>query len=101
MTSEPFELVLVVMAIGAIAILLLRGPLLARSDDPSIHGAVAIPALQVGQTGVAISYLRPGGKAQFGSLILDVMTDGEVVKKGKRVAVIEQLDGETYVREVL
>ena len=100
MTSEPFELVLAAMALVAIAVLLLRGPLLARSDHSSIDAAVAIPTLQVGRTGVAISYLRPGGKAQFGSRIVDVLTDGEVVKKGKQVSVIDQIDGDTYVREV-
>lgn len=99
MTSEPFELILAAMALVAIAVLLLRGPLLAR-DVPQTNGDSTLPRLQVGQTGIAISYLRPGGKAQFGSRILDVLTDGEVVKKGRQVSVIEQIDGDTYVREV-
>ena len=56
-----------------------------------------------GQIGVAVSMLRPGGKAQFGDDILDVISQGEVVSKGTRVritgysgteAVVEVVEGE-------
>ena len=42
----------------------------------------------LGRTGVAISTLRPSGKAQFGDEIVDVMSDGEMVEQGKAVRVI-------------
>ncbi len=45
-------------------------------------------ASRMGQTGVAISNLRPGGKAQFGNDILDVITQGEMIAKGKGVRII-------------
>jgi membrane-bound serine protease (ClpP class) len=45
-------------------------------------------AARVGQTGVAISNLRPGGKAQFGDAILDVITQGEMISKGQMVRII-------------
>jgi membrane-bound serine protease (ClpP class) len=45
-------------------------------------------ALQVGQTGVAVSILRPGGKAQFGEQLLDVITQGELIEKGRGVRII-------------
>jgi membrane-bound serine protease (ClpP class) len=44
-------------------------------------------ALQ-GQVGVAVSNLRPGGKAQFGDQIVDVISQGDLVPKGARVRVI-------------
>jgi membrane-bound serine protease (ClpP class) len=45
-------------------------------------------ALRVGQKGVAISNLRPGGKAQFGNDIIDVITQGEMIAKGQGVRII-------------
>jgi len=43
---------------------------------------------QLGQTGVAISPLMPGGKAQFGDDILDVITQGEPINRGRAVRVV-------------
>src|SRR5438876_12042 len=43
---------------------------------------------RLGQVGVAISALRPGGKAQFGDEILDVISQGELIDKGQRVKII-------------
>jgi len=43
---------------------------------------------ELGLTGIAISDLRPGGKAQFGDKILDVITNGELISKGARVKII-------------
>jgi membrane-bound serine protease (ClpP class) len=41
-----------------------------------------------GQVGVAISTLRPGGKAQFGDQVLDVISQGDMVAKGRKVKII-------------
>jgi membrane-bound serine protease (ClpP class) len=41
-----------------------------------------------GLTGVTVSTLRPGGKAQFGDELVDVISDGEMVEAGKTVQVI-------------
>jgi membrane-bound serine protease (ClpP class) len=58
----------------------------AMGDDPSGHaGAV----LQVGETGVADTFLRPAGKGRFGELQVDVVTDGEFITKGSEVRIIE------------
>jgi membrane-bound serine protease (ClpP class) len=51
----------------------------------------------VGQTGVAISPLRPGGKAQFGDEILDAISQGEMVAKGARVRIIAFSGGAAIV----
>src|SRR5581483_9757143 len=54
-------------------------------------------ASRVGQTGVAISNLRPGGKAQFGEQILDVITQGELIAKGQSVRIIRHSGTEAVV----
>jgi membrane-bound serine protease (ClpP class) len=53
-----------------------------------------------GQTGVAISVLRPGGKAQFGDEILDVISQGEIVPKGTRVRIAGSSGNEAVVEVV-
>ena len=40
-------------------------------------------ASRLGEKGVAVSNLRPGGKAQFGNDIVDVITQGEMIEKGQ------------------
>jgi membrane-bound ClpP family serine protease len=52
---------------------------------------------RLGQTGLAISTLRPGGKAQFGDEILDVISQGELVPKGTKVRIIGYSGGEAIV----
>jgi len=54
-------------------------------------------AAEIGQVGVALSPLRPGGKAQFGSEILDVMSQGEMIEKGRRVKIIGHSGAEAIV----
>ena len=57
-------------------------------------GVVSVEARQQAQDalqgalGVALSPLRPGGKAQFGEQIRDVVTEGDMIPKGARVRVI-------------
>ncbi|MDB6015856.1 MAG: hypothetical protein JWR19_345 [Pedosphaera sp.] len=57
-------------------------------------------AARVGQTGVAISNLRPGGKAQFGDQILDVITQGEMIPKGSTVRILRHSGAEAVVELV-
>lgn len=101
MTTEVLELMLAGMALLITVVLLLQGTRFTRLDQESPDSNSSSPVLQVGQTGIAISFLRPSGQAQFGSRILDVLTEGEVVKKGRTVFVIQQIDGDTYVKEVV
>lgn len=46
-------------------------------------------AFDVGQVGVAITLLRPAGKARFDGRIADVVTDGEYVNKDIPVKILE------------
>ena len=43
---------------------------------------------RLGEIGVTVSPLRPGGKAQFGSEILDVISQGEMIQRGTRVKIL-------------
>lgn len=55
---------------------------------------------RIGQQGVAISNLRPGGKARFGEDILDVVTEGEMLAKGQTVRIIGHSGAEAVVEGV-
>ena len=43
---------------------------------------------ELGLEGVAVSVLRPGGKGQFGDLILDVVTRGDHLERGARIRIV-------------
>ncbi len=55
---------------------------------------------RVGETGVAVSMLRPGGKAQFGDQLLDVITQGEPISKGAHVRIIGYSGTDAVVEEI-
>lgn len=54
----------------------------------------------LGAMGVAITSLRPAGKAQFGDDFLDVVAEGDYVNPGARVQVIEIEGNRIVVKEV-
>ncbi len=54
----------------------------------------------LGQTGVTLSVLRPGGKARFGETILDVMSQGEMIGRDAMVRVIDHRGGTAVVEVV-
>ncbi len=45
--------------------------------------------LSVGDRGVALSLLRPAGKAEINNRRVDVVTDGDFIKSGEKVEVVE------------
>lgn len=53
---------------------------------------------RLGQVGVALSTLRPGGKAQFGENILDVVSEGDLIEKGSHVRIIGNSGHEAVVK---
>jgi membrane-bound ClpP family serine protease len=55
---------------------------------------------RLGQTGVAIAPLCPGGKARFGEDLLDVITRGEMVGKGRPVRIIGHSGPNAVVEEM-
>ncbi len=54
----------------------------------------------LGETGVAVSPLRPGGKARFGDRLLHVVTQGEMVEQGQRLKIIGHSGSEAVVEEL-
>jgi membrane-bound serine protease (ClpP class) len=53
-----------------------------------------------GRMGVTLSTLRPGGKAQFGEEILDVISQGDMVPKGTPVRIIGNTGTEALVEVI-
>jgi membrane-bound ClpP family serine protease len=78
------------------------GKLVSRAASGVIAGAKLErqQMSRLGQVGVAISELRPGGKAQFGNEILDVISQGELIDKGQRVKIIGHSGTEAVVEGV-
>ena len=54
----------------------------------------------IGKQGMTLTMLRPVGKAQFGDTILDVVSEGELIEKGKQVKVIKVEGNRIVVSEV-
>lgn len=70
---------------------------------PSISVASDVlytPRVAVGDEGVAYTKLRPAGKARFGAVLVDVLTDGEFLEAETRVRVIHS-GGDAVIVESL
>jgi len=78
------------------------GRLVHQRDLSAAHvgdlSEVRTPGLSamVGQEGVALTPLRPAGRAGFGDKVLDVVTEGDFVEKGARVQ-IQDIQGSRVV----
>ena len=81
--------------------LLPRGIILKDSTSNG-DGYVASPesSVKVGDTGVAMTHLRPAGKAELGYIVADVMSDGEFIERGSLIKVISVNGGRITVREI-
>lgn len=95
----PIRSVLIAMAGSAVigyflSRLLPKTSLYGQLVSHSVSGVLSDASLteahqqRIGQIGVTTSVLRPAGKAQFGETIIDVITRGEMIKKGQRVQVL-------------
>ncbi len=99
-------------ALGSVVVILVLARFLPKTSFYGIlvtHAASGVEsprrqanaqASQIGLEGVALSVLRPGGKAQFGDEILDVMTQGELIEKGARVRIISHSGREAIVEPI-
>jgi membrane-bound ClpP family serine protease len=54
----------------------------------------------VGTQGKTTTQLTPSGKARFGDMLLDVITDGDVVPRGATIEVVEIQGNRVLVRQV-
>jgi len=73
-----------------------RGASGAAADEALARKRAALE----GRVGVAISPLRPGGKAQFGDDIVDVISQGDLLPKDTKVKVIGHSGVEAIVEAV-
>jgi membrane-bound serine protease (ClpP class) len=67
------------------------------SGEGSVRELWTVQESQIGREGVALSNLRPGGKAQFEDVILDVITQGDLIPKGTSVRIISHSGREAVV----
>jgi membrane-bound serine protease (ClpP class) len=61
--------------------------------------AVVEPPVRAGEVGIAHTPLRPAGKARFGDHLVDVLTEGDFVARGRPVRVIKVSGQQVFVAE--
>ncbi len=87
-----------------------RGPFTGLVLEPSLAGAkmeadmTAPPGrtgeLKIGDTGTAITKLRPAGQARFDSAVVDVVAEGEFIEKGQKIKIMRIQGNKVVVRKV-
>jgi membrane-bound serine protease (ClpP class) len=55
---------------------------------------------RVGDFGTVVGQLRPSGKARFGSKLVDVVSQGDLINEGEQVEVVERRGNRVVVRRV-
>jgi len=58
------------------------------------------PPVHIGQTGVAVTHLRPGGEVEFDNERVEVLSDRGIINAGRTVRVVAIENGRPIVREV-
>jgi membrane-bound serine protease (ClpP class) len=79
-------------------------------DEPKLRpdlagGAALNPLLEreqslVGKQGVAMTVLRPAGKAQIGDHFVDVVSEGPFISAGRKIEVLSVSGNRVVVREL-
>lgn len=54
----------------------------------------------LGQTGEALTALRPAGRAQFGERVVDVVSEGSYIERGEQVEVLKVAGNRVVVQSV-
>ncbi len=70
------------------------------SGEQTVAQLAKVQASRVGQVGVAVSPLRPGGKGRFGDEVIDVISQGEMIAPGVKLRVIRHSGPEAVVEAV-
>lgn len=107
-SMETFGLALVITVVAAILLarILPKTTLYASIVSQTTSGSRTemqiekTRAARLGQTGVTLSTLRPGGRAQFGEEVLDVMSRGEMIEKGQPVKIVGYSGPDAIVERV-
>ena len=80
--------------------LFLRAQSATGASLPEITRSLVAQDLAVGHTGVARTILRPSGKADFGALVVDVVTEGDFLPEGSKVRVDRMEGGRVFVSAI-
>jgi membrane-bound ClpP family serine protease len=111
-TFGSFAIAMALAVVGALALtwslpslpflnrMVLTPPRLDNENAHSLSLSNSGPIELLGAIGVAVTPLRPSGKAQFGGQFLDVMAEGDYVAPGGRVRVVEIEGKRIAVKEV-
>ena len=91
--------VLVLIALSSHGILPKSIVLKEATDNENGYTATSKTVLQIGDRGVAVTDLRPSGKAEFGNISADVVSNGAFIVSGTGIAVIEINGNKIVVRE--
>ena len=76
--------------------------LVLAQQEKRAEGFRAAPSREtyLGKTGMTLSHLRPSGRAAFGDEILDVVSEGGFIERGKEVKVVNVEGNRIVVSEV-
>jgi len=74
-----------------------KGIILSQTSKSKIEPSENV---EPGDIGIAISHLRPVGKAKFKDRIYDVQTSGEWIEQGKRVKIVSQEGNIIKVKQI-
>lgn len=69
-------------------------------DGPRLKTSAVLVSELVGAQGIAVSVLRPAGKAQIEGQLYDVVSDGPYIQDGSQVTVVQAMGNRIVVREV-
>lgn len=76
-----------------------RSPLILGESVEDDHADEGLAAF-VGKTGVAMTILRPAGTADIEGVRLDVITQGEFIEKGDKIAVVKTQGKKIFVKKI-
>jgi len=80
--------------------LMLSAPDAQSSADQSRREAIVDFSYLVGRRGESVTQLTPAGKARIGELVVNVISEGNVIPRGKSIEVIEALGNRIIVRDL-
>lgn len=80
--------------------MLLEPPVGQEAEDISRRESLVDLEGFVGNRGTTTTQLTPSGKARFGDMLVDVITDGEVIQRGAQIEVVEVQGNRVIVKAV-
>lgn len=78
--------------------LMLQPPVAETLEELNRRETLADRSHLRGQVGAAVTPLMPGGKASFGSDVVDVISEGEPIERGASIRVVDTLGNRVIVR---